>query len=89
MYRDKKISVVIPCYNEEVGVALAIDSLPPSIDEVVVVDNNSTDRTAEVATEKGARVVFEKRKGYGAGPIRRSDGGRGGRRRVAATGVDW
>ena len=58
MYREKKISVVIPCFNEEVGVALVIDSLPPSVDEVVVVDNNSTDRTSEVAREKGARVVF-------------------------------
>ncbi|MBN1884621.1 MAG: glycosyltransferase family 2 protein [Candidatus Krumholzibacteriota bacterium] len=66
MYRDKTISVVIPCYNEEEGVARVIASLPPSIDEVVVVDNNSTDRTAAVARELGARVVFEARKGYGA-----------------------
>jgi hypothetical protein len=66
MYKDKKISVVIPCYNEEEGVALVIKSLPGFIDEVVVVDNNSTDRTAEVARELGARVVFESRKGYGA-----------------------
>lgn len=66
MYRDSTVSVVIPCYNEEEGIALVIKSLPPSVDEVVVVDNNSTDRTAEVARGLGARVVFEKRKGYGA-----------------------
>jgi len=66
MYREKTISVVIPCYNEEEGIASVIDALPPSVDEVVVVDNNSTDRTAEVAKSRGARVVFEKRKGYGA-----------------------
>ena len=66
MYRDKKISVVIPCFNEEEGIALVIDSLPESVDEVVVVDNNSTDRTAEVARDRGARIVFEERKGYGA-----------------------
>lgn len=66
MYKDLKISVVIPCYNEEEGVALVIKSLPEFIDEVVVVDNNSTDRTAEVAEQLGARVVLEKRKGYGA-----------------------
>jgi len=60
------ISVVIPCYNEEDGVRHTIDALPDCVDEVIVVDNNSTDRTAEVATELGARVVFEKRKGYGA-----------------------
>lgn len=66
MYREKKISVVIPCFNEEEGIAHVIPSLPDSVDEVIVVDNNSTDRTAEVARELGARVVFEKRKGYGA-----------------------
>jgi len=66
MYREKKISVVIPCFNEEEGIALVIPSLPDSVDEVIIVDNNSTDRTAEVAKELGARVVFEKKKGYGA-----------------------
>jgi glycosyltransferase involved in cell wall biosynthesis len=66
MHRDLKISVVIPCYNEEEGVRYVIDRLPECIDEVVVVDNNSTDRTAEVARSLGANVVFEKRKGYGA-----------------------
>jgi glycosyltransferase involved in cell wall biosynthesis len=66
MYREKTVSVVIPCFNEEEGIAKVIDALPPSIDEIVVVDNNSTDRTAEVAKGRGARVVFEKRKGYGA-----------------------
>jgi glycosyltransferase involved in cell wall biosynthesis len=66
MYRGKKISVVIPCYNEEAGIARVIPSLPHSIDEVVVVDNNSTDHTQEVARSLGARVVFEQRRGYGA-----------------------
>jgi glycosyltransferase involved in cell wall biosynthesis len=66
MYKDLKVSVVIPCYNEEEGVQHVIRSLPKSVDEIVVVDNNSTDRTAEVAAALGARVVPEKRKGYGA-----------------------
>jgi glycosyltransferase involved in cell wall biosynthesis len=66
VYRGKKISVVIPCYNEEEGIARVIPSLPKSIDEVIVVDNDSTDRTGEVARSLGARVVPEKRKGYGA-----------------------
>lgn len=66
MYKGLKISVVIPCYNEEEGVRHVIGSLPASVDEIVVVDNNSTDRTAEVAGSLGARVVSEKRKGYGA-----------------------
>ena len=58
--------MVIPCYNEEEGLRRVIPSLPESIDEIVVVDNNSTDATAAVARELGARVVFEKRRGYGA-----------------------
>ena len=66
MHRGLKISVVIPCYNEEDGVRITIGQLPKVVDEVVVVDNNSTDRTAEVARSLGARVVPEKRKGYGA-----------------------
>ncbi|MFO7914280.1 MAG: glycosyltransferase family 2 protein [Candidatus Krumholzibacteriales bacterium] len=66
MYREKSVSVVIPCYNEEEGVAVVIRSLPEFIDEVMVVDNNSTDRTAEVAEKLGARVIPEKKKGYGA-----------------------
>jgi glycosyltransferase involved in cell wall biosynthesis len=66
MYRGMKISVVIPCHNEEEGIARVIPSLPASIDEVIVVDNDSTDRTAEVARKLGAQVVFEPKKGYGA-----------------------
>ncbi|MFH1756373.1 MAG: glycosyltransferase family 2 protein [Candidatus Latescibacterota bacterium] len=66
MHRNMKISVVIPCYNEEEGIQHVIQTLPECVDEVVVVDNNSTDRTAELAKANGAKVVFEKRKGYGA-----------------------
>jgi glycosyltransferase involved in cell wall biosynthesis len=66
MYRGMSVSVVIPCFNEEEGIARVIQSLPASVDEIIVVDNNSTDRTAEVARGLGARIVFEKRKGYGA-----------------------
>ena len=66
MHRGFRISVVIPCYNEEEGIQHVIRSLPRSVDEVVVVDNNSSDRTAEVSAALGAKVVFEKRKGYGA-----------------------
>lgn len=66
MYRDLKLSVVIPCYNEEDGVREVIGRMPRSIDEIVVVDNNCTDRTAEVARSLGAKVVAEKIPGYGA-----------------------
>jgi hypothetical protein len=65
MFLGKRISVVIPCHNEEEGVRAVIEQMPAIVDEILVVDNASTDRTAEVARELGARVVFEGRKGYG------------------------
>jgi len=65
MYRGKRISVVIPCHNEEDGIQAVLEQMPAVVDEVVVVDNASTDRTAEVAAAAGARVVHESRKGYG------------------------
>jgi dolichol-phosphate hexosyltransferase len=65
MYRGKRISVVIPCHNEEDGIRAVLEQMPAIVDEVVVVDNASTDRTAEVAAAAGARVVAEPRKGYG------------------------
>src|SRR5262245_38488495 len=65
MYRGKRISVVIPCHNEEEGIRAVIQQMPDLVDEVLVVDNDSTDRTGEVARELGANVVPEQRKGYG------------------------
>jgi glycosyltransferase involved in cell wall biosynthesis len=55
----------MPCYNEEEGVAECLRQMPDFVDEVIVVDNNSSDRTGEVARAGGARVVFEVRPGYG------------------------
>lgn len=66
MHRGLKVSVVIPCYNEEEGVRHVLEGIPPYVDEVVVVDNASTDRTAEVARSLGARVVYQGIRGYGA-----------------------
>jgi glycosyltransferase involved in cell wall biosynthesis len=65
MYRGKTVSVVIPCHNEEDGIRAVMAQMPPIVDEVLVVDNASTDGTAAVARELGARVVPERRKGYG------------------------
>jgi len=65
MYRGKRISVVIPCHNEQDGIVAVLAQMPAIVDEVVVVDNCSTDATARVATEHGARVITETRKGYG------------------------
>lgn len=60
------MSVVLPCYNEEEGIRVTLADMPSLVDDVVVVDNNCTDRTAEVASAMGARVVVETRRGYGA-----------------------
>ena len=65
MLFSKKISLVIPAYNEERGLAHLLPGVPPYIDEVVVVDNNSTDGTGRVARSFGCRVVEEKQSGYG------------------------
>ncbi len=65
MYRGYKVSLVIPCYNEEEGLQVLLADIPSVVDEVLVVDNNSTDTTGAVARSFGARVVFEPNKGYG------------------------
>jgi glycosyltransferase involved in cell wall biosynthesis len=67
MWEGRQVSIVFPAYNEEAGIAAAVrDFLAcPAVDEVVVVDNNSRDRTAALAAEAGARVVTETRQGYG------------------------
>ncbi len=62
-----EISVIIPAFNEEKSIGLVIKSLPQKkIKEIIVVNNGSTDRTACVAKEHGARVVDEACLGYGA-----------------------
>ncbi len=61
-----KISVIIPAYNEEESLPHVLNDLPRNrLHQVIVVDNRSTDRTAEVARENEATVVHEKRRGYG------------------------
>ncbi|MDP3685499.1 MAG: glycosyltransferase family 2 protein [bacterium] len=65
MIEGKTIAVVIPCHNEEAGLRRLLQRLPAEIDEIVIVDNNSTDQTASVARTFGARVITEKKPGYG------------------------
>jgi glycosyltransferase involved in cell wall biosynthesis len=65
MYKDLRITVVIPCLNEEQAIGHVLDGVPTFVDEVIVVDNNSTDRTAELALARGAMVVTELSRGYG------------------------
>ncbi|HVY94052.1 MAG TPA: glycosyltransferase family 2 protein, partial [Bryobacteraceae bacterium] len=59
-----KISATIVALNEERNIARAIGSLKPCVDEIVVVDSGSSDRTREIAAELGARVVREDWRGY-------------------------
>ncbi len=60
-----RIAVVIPALNEEKSLPLVLAALP-KVDDVIVVDNGSTDRTADVARTGGARIVSESRRGYGS-----------------------
>jgi glycosyltransferase involved in cell wall biosynthesis len=60
------ISVIIAALNEEAAIAGVIEAVPKDLaDEIVVVDNGSRDRTADVARTAGARVVMEPIAGYG------------------------
>jgi dolichol-phosphate hexosyltransferase len=65
MYANRRITVVIPCLNEEKGIVKVLSRMPSFVDEVIVVDNDSTDRTADAARNFGARIIHEKVRGYG------------------------
>lgn len=59
-------SVIIAALNEEAAIANVIKAVPRDLaDEILVVDNGSSDRTAQIARTAGARVVHEVRRGYG------------------------
>lgn len=67
MWEGKRVSVVLPAYNEadNIGRAVCEFRAVPAVDEVVVVDNNSRDGTADLAARAGARVIPETQQGYG------------------------
>jgi glycosyltransferase involved in cell wall biosynthesis len=61
-----RVSVIIPTRNEAASIGRVLADLPADlVTEVIVVDSNSTDGTADIGTRMGARVVSEKRRGYG------------------------
>ena len=65
MYQDLSVTVVIPCLNEEEGIAAVLRAAPDWVDQIIVVDNGSTDDTVAVAEKMGAFVVREDLRGYG------------------------
>jgi glycosyltransferase involved in cell wall biosynthesis len=61
-----RVSVIIPTHNEAQAIGRVLADIPSDfITEILVVDSNSTDGTAEIAANMGARVVQEPRRGYG------------------------
>lgn len=64
---DSRLAVIIPALDEQDSIGRVIDAIPADLHaDVIVVDNGSTDRTAQIAAERGARVVSQPERGYGA-----------------------
>ena len=60
-------TIVMPALNEEQSIGRVLDEIPREfVREVIVVDNGSSDRTSDVASNHGATVLYERRRGYGA-----------------------
>ncbi len=74
-----KISVVLPCLNEEKAVGICIDKIQEVFakesiaGEIIVVDNGSTDKTVQIASDAGAKVVYQPVKGYGSAYLKGFD----------------
>jgi glycosyltransferase involved in cell wall biosynthesis len=60
-----RVSVVIPTFNEAKSIGRVLNDIPETVNEVLVVDSDSSDGTATIAREMGARVLREPRRGYG------------------------
>ncbi len=60
-----KIAVIIPAFNEALSIGQVVKAIPKSADEIIVVNNASTDQTTAVAKKHGAVVLEEKKLGYG------------------------
>ena len=59
------IKVIIPAFNEADSITKVINAIPQSVNEIIVVNNNSTDKTEENARKAGATVITEENRGYG------------------------
>ena len=66
LYKGYSVSVIIPALNEKDAIGKVLSHIPMMIaDNIIVADNGSTDGTAEIARDHGARVISEPVKGYG------------------------
>jgi glycosyltransferase involved in cell wall biosynthesis len=66
MFRGRTVTLIIPALDEEEALPALLGSVPAIVDRIVVADNGSRDRTADVARAGGALVVREERRGYGS-----------------------
>ena len=64
---NPRVAILIPCYNEELTIGQVVRDFRQQLPEadIYVFDNNSTDRTVEIARDAGARIFFERRQGKG------------------------
>ncbi len=68
------VVVIIPAFNEENAVGKVVSDIPKNlVDEIIVVNNNSTDLTSKAAEAAGATVLFEEQKGYGRACLKGMD----------------
>jgi glycosyltransferase involved in cell wall biosynthesis len=85
VFEGKRVGVVVPAFDEEALIATTLEGIPPLVDRIFVVDDGSTDRTAECARETGDPRVevltHERRSGVGAATVT-------GYRRALAEGLD-
>ena len=73
MISDFKIAVISPVYNEEESISKVIQDIPKYVDEIIVVNNGSTDKTAAIAKYLNVTVLDEPEKGYGSACIKGLD----------------
>jgi glycosyltransferase involved in cell wall biosynthesis len=73
MIDGNRIVVIIPAFNEEESLPRVIADIPKFIDEIIVVNNGSSDKTEEVAKSLGVTVLNEYEKGYGAACLKAID----------------
>ena len=70
MYQNHNVAVVIPVLNEEEAIAQVLSEIPTFVDQIIIADNGSTDKTIEIAQTFKTTIVVETQRGYGAACLR-------------------